>query len=92
MGEQGVISKHEEPSGMGPRDDDRIIRKLIDPRKPTDKEVEDHYRTHLPYRNWCPHCIRGKGKDMDHRKSAEENRGLISILIMHSLGTSSGTS
>ena len=33
---------------------ERQIRKLVDPRKPTREEVEDHNRTHLPYRNWCP--------------------------------------
>ena len=21
----------------------------------------------MPYRNWCPHCVRGRGKEMDHR-------------------------
>ena len=76
VGEQSVDDAPEEPGGIGPRDGDRMVKKLTDPRKPSASEVEDHYRTHLPYRNWCPHCIRGKGKDMDHRKSAEEDRGL----------------
>ena len=65
-----------EPKGIGPREEERTVKKLIDPRKPSAEEVEDHYRTHLAYRNWCPHCIRGKGKDMDHRKGADEERGL----------------
>ena len=52
------------------------MQKLTDPRRPTQAEVDDHNRTHLPYRNWCPHCVQGKGKDLDHRKSAEEERGL----------------
>ena len=52
------------------------VQKLTDPRRPTQAEVDDHNRTHLPYRNWCPHCVQGKGKDLDHRKSAEEERGL----------------
>ena len=25
--------------------------------KPTEKEVEEHYLTHLPFRNWCPVCV-----------------------------------
>ena len=66
----------EEPKGIGPRDNERSIRKLIYPRKPSAEEVEDHYRTHLPYRNWCPHCIRGKGKGLDHRKAVDEERRL----------------
>ncbi len=31
---------------------------------------------HWPYRNWCYHCVRAKGRDLDHRKAVEEDRGL----------------
>ena len=65
-----------EPERISAGGDERQVRKMGDPRKPTAAEVEDHNRTHLPYRNWCLHCIRGKGKDMDHRKGIEEERGL----------------
>ena len=54
----------------------RPLRKLVDPRKPSEDEVEEHNKTHMPYRNWCPHCVKGKGKDLDHRKAAAEERGL----------------
>ena len=57
-------------------EEDREVKKLGDPRLPTDKEREDHERTHLPFRNWCYHCVRGKGRDLDHRKAVEEERGL----------------
>ena len=53
------------------------VKEILDPRKPTAKEVESHNRTHLPYRNWCPHCVRAKGKDLDHRRAVEGVRGLI---------------
>ena len=52
------------------------IKKMTDPRKPTEKEVETHNLTHLPYRNWCPICIAAKGKDLDHRKDVRGDRGL----------------
>ena len=57
------------------KEDDRVKR-MTDPRRPTEREVEDHNRTHLPYRNWCPRCVRARGKDLDHCKSIEEERGL----------------
>ena len=38
------------------------------------KEVEEHSLTHIPYRNWCPHCIRARDKDLDHRSTVEEGR------------------
>ena len=50
------------------------MRSLGDPRLPSSKEVEEHYLTHVPYRNWCPHCIRGRGKDLDHRRALDDER------------------
>ena len=48
-----------------------------DPRRPLEKEVADHnLNGHLPYRNWCYHCVRGRGRDLDHRKAVEEDIGL----------------
>ena len=35
-------------------------------RRPTEKEVEEHMNTHLPYRSWCPHCVRGKARGTMH--------------------------
>ena len=55
---------------------ERALKQLIDPRLPTEKEVEEHNRTHLPYRNWCPRCVRARGRDLDHRKSVDEPKGL----------------
>ena len=43
---------------------------------PTQKKVEDHERTHLPYRNWCSVCVRAKGGDADHRRDVGKERGL----------------
>jgi hypothetical protein len=51
-----------------------VIRRLADPRKPSDKEVELHGLTHLLCRNWCPVCVPAKGKDLDHRKDVKEGR------------------
>jgi hypothetical protein len=48
----------------------------LDPRKPNQKEVDEHELTHLPYRNWCDICVKCKGKDLDHRKAVEEERGV----------------
>ena len=56
--------------------EEREMRRLVDPRLPTEEEKKIHDLTHIPYRNWCPHCVRGRGKDLDHRKGVEEERGL----------------
>ena len=36
------------------------VRGARAPRSPTKEEKEDHNKTHLPFRAWCPHCVRGK--------------------------------
>ena len=32
---------------------------------------------HIPYRSWCPHCVMGRGKEMDHRRRKAEEEGGI---------------
>jgi hypothetical protein len=51
----------------------RKIAKLGEPREPTAEERKEHEMTHLPYRNWCRHCVRGRGKEAAHcRQDAVE--------------------
>ena len=48
--------------------EDDVIKKLIDPILPSQEEVDRHYIAgHVLYRNWCPICVRAKGREMDHR-------------------------
>ena len=35
-------------------------------RPPTSEEIQEHLRTHLPYRSWCPHCVSGRGVSSQH--------------------------
>ena len=38
------------------------------PVKPSKDEIEAHDASgHVPYRSWCPHCVRGRGVDSPHR-------------------------
>ena len=43
------------------------------PRGPTQKEREEHEATHLPYRAWCEHCVRGRGVRKPHIGNKEES-------------------
>ena len=40
--------------------------------KPSKEEWENHMRTHIPYRKWCPHCVRGKRKAGAHSSVQDE--------------------
>jgi len=35
-------------------------RRLSRPPQPSKEEVLQHELTHLPFRSWCRHCVRGK--------------------------------
>lgn len=41
------------------------------PKMPTPDEIERHYVTHIPFRSWCPECVKGKAKDYAHRRVEE---------------------
>ena len=51
---------------------ERRTRKVLSPIEPTEQEIAEHNLTHLPFRNWCRHCARGRGTELPHRKSPGE--------------------
>lgn len=77
IGEQEVeqqTESQEDELEVAREDDDntdkgkREMKKMLDPLLPTEAEVQQHNLSHLPYRNWCPHCVRGRGVEMEHRR------------------------
>ena len=44
----------EPPERRGPEQEGRDMRRLADPRLPSQDERNLHNFTHVPYRNWCP--------------------------------------
>ena len=43
-------------------------RGLRQPQQPTPQQIAGHNLTHLPYRNWCPICVQGKGRQDNYKK------------------------
>ena len=43
-------------------------RGLRQPHQPTPQQIAEHNLTHLPYRNWCPICVQGKGRQDIYKK------------------------
>ena len=65
-------------------EDSEGIRPVVatEPVQPTEKEREEHAYTHLPYRSWCPHCVRGKARAQRHKKAtnpADRDKPLVAI-------------
>ena len=45
----------------------RPARVLKSPMLPTPVEANEHNITHLPFRNWCPWCVKGKAIHIPHK-------------------------
>eukprot|EP00971_Amphidinium_carterae_P243151 4828645-Amphidinium_carterae.3 len=41
-----------------------IPRQLRQPAQPTKQEQEEHRIKHLPYKSWCPICVKAKGASL----------------------------
>ena len=70
-GKDGVIDEDGEDAEVRTP---KVARK---PRTPTRAEIDAHYPLHADYRDWCPHCVAGKGISNQHRsgKKPEEEIG-----------------
>ena len=51
----------------------KAIRSPIIPNTPSQEEVREHRITHRPFRSWCPHCVRGKGRASPHLPSSQKD-------------------
>lgn len=59
---------------QGEDEEARTPKILADAGTPSKREVEEHVVAHWPYRSWCPHCVRGRGRRAPHRARGESER------------------
>ena len=50
----------------------RIPRVARRPVTPTKADLDEHLPLHLDYREWCEHCVAGKGMAAQHRQHVGE--------------------
>ena len=55
-------------AGAGAEAGTRRPERMQNPRSPSREEREEHEKTHLPFRSWCRHCVRGRGAEEPHRR------------------------
>ena len=46
----------------------KTVRMKKTPKQPSQREREEHERTHLPFRDWCTHCIKAKSRNDPHKE------------------------
>ena len=42
------------------------------PEMPTQSQMDKHHIDHLPYREWCPECVEGFGREWRHMSSSKQ--------------------
>ena len=70
-GEEEEKKVVEERLGEEEEDDAEKPKTREMPKGPTKKERQVHEATHLPFRSWCRHCVRGRGRNNPHKKQGE---------------------
>ena len=49
-------------------EDGERVRLLPKPRTPSKAEWERHVVSHMPFRDWCRHCVAGRGLERRHQR------------------------
>ena len=74
---------HGVPGIDGPDPEEaQIARLLTRPVRPSADMVAEHGVSHLPFRPWCPACVRGRGKCDPHRRQGERREDLFPVVSM----------
>ena len=64
------------------------VKALRQPYQPTAEEIAEHELTHIPFRDWCIHCMKGRGQSNQHRsqdskdKEKEQKEGATTTFSM----------
>eukprot|EP00971_Amphidinium_carterae_P352185 6492468-Amphidinium_carterae.2 len=56
-----------------------VPSQLRQPHQPTTIKIQEHRLNHMPYRSWCPNCVKAKGQPNHHRKGALKEQSLIQL-------------
>ena len=83
------VSTNMSPLESGEAELPQIRRPLT---SPSDAEKRRHETSHLPFREWCEHCVRGRGRAMPHfsrqRRGAEESVLVVQLDYTYMKGVS----
>ena len=56
-----------------------IPRSVPCPGDPSQRQVEEHRRTHWPYRSWCKWCVLGRGRGAPHTSTGKSDIPVVGI-------------
>ena len=77
--EEGLAEaiEHEEEGMENPAEEAKGCRPAKNPRAPTQAERDAHDATHLPFRDWCPECVKGRRDNPAHASKVPEDENAL---------------
>ena len=72
---EGENGDDEDVEGAEDSGEAQASRKAKQPRMPSAEDRRIHDLTHVPYRCWCEHCVRGQGSEYKHSTVIGPNAG-----------------
>jgi hypothetical protein len=55
------------------------LRVARDPDPPSMDDVEGHRCSHIPSRDWCRHCVLGRGRGDQHLRTTESSIPIVGV-------------
>ena len=79
LADESMDSKDHEAGPGDELEEGRAItgRKMV--YQPSKEERDAHMSTHIPFRSWCPCCVKGKSPTGTHKSSAKETHEIPSM-------------
>ena len=74
------MAAEEETDNAGREEEGEEAREAVAapaPLAPPRMEKEMHEITHTPYRSWCPHCVRMRGRNTTHKKKVHKEKSWV---------------
>jgi hypothetical protein len=59
--------------------DTEPLRIARDPKLPSVDDVESHRCSHIPFRDWCRHCVLGRGRGDPHLRTAGSSVPIVGL-------------
>ena len=56
-----------------------VPRPAPEPGDPTARQIEEHRRTHMPYRSWCKWCVLGRSRGSPHKSQTKSEIPVIGV-------------
>jgi len=77
MGLEGEDVEGEESEDE--QEEARMVKAAKDPCSPSEDERKAHEATHLPFRNWCAECVKGRAPNPAHKRVERESDAIPEI-------------